>query len=684
MNNTQAEVSNVAQNSEQDLDLMKYWLMFRRNWLIIFGFGLTGLLIASWNVSKITPLYRASVQVVVDPTRSASPGAQDYSYYYAQRLFYQTQETVLGSRLISELAANKLTKEEKERLLPTKPIIEKTESFFSKTKSQLKGLIADSTKPQKKTTSTVSINIKSEIDSRYTPWGGVIQGSKRIVGNKDTQILSIGFVSPDPKLAARISNILAETYIEYTQESRANLTERTGQWMAGQVERLRDSLRESEDKLLKFQLEEGLLNLGEVQSLASEQLKSANVSVNEAQSTVDELSKRYGPKHPKLIQAKGELEAARRKLNNASQSILLDTGKQLQLSKLENELKSNREIYDLFLSRFKRMDISANTDISPIYSLDEAVAPGAPFAPNVKRTSMIGLFIGLFFGFALVWLKDRLDKTIHNPKQLEHETGIPSLGAIPVLGRDDKRIDARMRRKTKHKNVGEFERFYSHNPKSSFAESINHVRTSVLFSRAEQSPKTLLITSAVQSEGKTTLATNLALAFSQQGKTLLIDADLRKPRIHHMTNHTSSHGGIVECLVGKVSVESVIIPDELIPTLSILKSGVIPPNPQELLSSRKFKDLLEGLKEQFDYIVVDCAPVLPVSDALVVSPLVDGIILLAEANATAKDLIHEANNRLKSVNAPLLGAVLTQFDHKKNVYYGGYQRYSSYYTYSYK
>jgi len=241
-----------------------------------------------------------------------------------------------------------------------------------------------------------------------------------------------------------------------------------------------------------------------------------------------------------------------------------------------------------------------------------------------------------------------------------------------------------MRRKTKHVNIGEFERFYSHNPKSAFAESINHVRTSVLFSKADHSPKTILITSAIQSEGKTTLATNLALAFSQQGKTLLMDADLRKPRIHHMTNDKTSHGGIVECLVGKSKVESVIVPDLLIPSLSILKCGVIPPNPQELLSSKNFKNLLKSLEEKFEYIVIDCAPVLPVSDALVVSPLVDGIILLAEANATAKDLIREAKMRLQSVGAPLLGAVLSQFDHKRNIYYGGYQKYSSYYTYSYK
>jgi len=151
-----------------------------------------------------------------------------------------------------------------------------------------------------------------------------------------------------------------------------------------------------------------------------------------------------------------------------------------------------------------------------------------------------------------------------------------------------------------------------------------------------------------------------------------------------MTNDKTSHGGIVECLVGKSKVESVIVPDLLIPSLSILKCGVIPPNPQELLSSKNFKNLLKSLEEKFEYIVIDCAPVLPVSDALVVSPLVDGIILLAEANATAKDLIREAKMRLQSVGAPLLGAVLSQFDHKRNIYYGGYQKYSSYYTYSYK
>jgi polysaccharide biosynthesis transport protein len=667
---------------DQGLDLLHYWRLIRKHWLSILMLGIGGFLLASWYASTVVPMYSASVTIVIDTSRGgATVGTGDsYSYFYAAQMFYQTQQTIIASRELSERAAARLSPAEKERLtrrVEPGPVDQAITSLTS----MVRGLLFGARDPEPEATASPDI---PRTASGLTRSGGVIQGGKRITSSRDnTQILTVSFTSHDREMTATVANALAEAYIDYTAESRATLSEQSGRWLAQQVERMREKLTESQNALQQFQMREGLVNLDDVQSLASARLQGLNQKLAEAQRNFEDLSKRYGPRHPTLIRAQTELDSARTALSEASRSIVLDADKRFELAKLENDVRSNQEVYELYLSRFRRLDVSTGETISPVYVLDRAQPPGGPFQPNVRRIRLLGLFGGLLFGAFLAWLREVLDNTIHTPNQMEQDLGVVALGSVPFLGREQNREGRRMAKKRRERGAFSVERYYAHHSKSPFAESINHIRTGILYSNAERIPKTILITSAVQSEGKTTLSINLALALSQLGSTLLIDADLRKPRIHQITREKRNAGGMVELLVGQATEEEVLVADEGNESLMLLKSGVLPPNPQEMLASRKFDEMLERFRERFDYIVIDCAPVVPVSDALVVSSKVDAMLLLVKANATPTEMVRDAIRRVRGVGAPLVGTVLTQFDPRRVSHLGRYAYYTKYYTYTY-
>jgi capsular exopolysaccharide synthesis family protein len=238
------------------------------------------------------------------------------------------------------------------------------------------------------------------------------------------------------------------------------------------------------------------------------------------------------------------------------------------------------------------------------------------------------------------------------------------LGVVPLLKKGGK-----------HAQVAE--RFFINESKSTFAESINHVRTGVLFSHVDDPPKTVLVTSAIQGEGKTTLSSNLALAFSQLGPTLLIDADLRKPRVASVTN-VKQDLGLVEVVAGQRALKDSVSRDPDAPNLYILKAGTIPPNPLELLSSDRFLRLLEEMKNRFEHVVLDSAPVLPVSDSVVVARNVDAVVMVVQAGRTTHRMAADAVKRMRTAAVTPVGVVLSQVGGRRGSsyygqgYYGGY------------
>jgi len=577
--------------------------------------------------------------------------------------FFQTQRAVIESRAVAERVAELLSDEERRDLLsrPAAPtgLLHVVREFIGLTPR------ADDAKRPAPAVSD------AERAAQVHAAAASIQSGLRLFADEQSQIFTITFESHSAAISAKVANTIAKAYAEFTVEERASKSERATNWLGERIDELRKKLAESETALQDYQRREGLVDTDRIKQMEGGRLSKLNDDLVAAQTNVNELSKRYGPKHPKLIQALSELQVIKSRLKDEQQGIV-DAKKQAsELARLEREVNANRELYDLFLNRFRETDVAGGEKTANVRVLDAAELPVAPYRPNKPKIVGTWFTMGLVLGILLAFGREYLDNTFKTPADVEERLGQAVLGTVPLLAKEKKTeaVDWRP------------ERQFIQESRSSFAESINHIRTGVLFSHVDNPPKTVLVTSSVQEEGKTTLSSNLALSFAQLGRTLLVDADLRKPRVALVSGIDRS-AGLVELVAGQTTFKEAIVRDRESQNLYILRSGTMPPNPLELLSSARVAKLLEELKDHFEHIVIDTAPVLPVSDAVVLGRVVDASILVVQADKTAHALARDALKRMAASRVHPIGVVLTKVSHRKmSSYYGRYYYENYYHSY---
>jgi capsular exopolysaccharide synthesis family protein len=293
-----------------------------------------------------------------------------------------------------------------------------------------------------------------------------------------------------------------------------------------------------------------------------------------------------------------------------------------------------------------------------------------PYKPQKKRIIAISLVLGFLFATMLAFLLEYLNNTLKSGDDVEHKLKVPFLGVLPKI---------KIPRKERHKA----HLMFIHDQKSAFAEAVRTTRTGIMLSGAEGAHQILVVTSSLMGEGKTTVSVNQACALGQMAKTLLIDADMRRPSLTQVFGLENKTTGLAE-LVSKTATfpECVYFIEEA--NIDVIPSGAIPPNPLELLSSQRFRDILSKLNEQYDYIVIDSAPVHAVSDALVLSKYASGLIYVVKADSTPYTVVLDDLKRLRQINTPLLGVVLNQLDMRRlSQYYGGKYSYQDRYYYNY-
>jgi capsular exopolysaccharide synthesis family protein len=481
------------------------------------------------------------------------------------------------------------------------------------------------------------------------------------------QLINLQVVSSDPVVSAVVANAVADAYIAFLIENRVSQTERAGKWLADRIEQSRGRLDNSENNLKAFQFREQLLDLSTEKSLSGTTLDRANTALIAAEQRYAQLSKKYGPKHPTLIDARRNLENARSQLGSVSKTDLDANEERFELNKLERAVNSDRALYELFLSRFNEVELGIDAVSSNTKILERASVPSVPFTPNIRKSASSGAVIGLVIGILILLGRELFDRTFKNQGDVEERLQLPVLGVLPLLttGKFTKKSETLVP-----------ERHYHVNTKSNFSEVVNHIRTGIIYSNVDNPPKVILITSPLPREGKTTCATNLSLAFSKIGKTLLIDADFRKPRIAQLAN-VENIQGLTGYVTGQNSLQECITQDIDAADLYIMKSGEIPPNPLELISSNKFSNTLELMRKSFDYIVIDSAPIIPVSDGVVLGKLADAIIMILKAGSTTHHVSDAAMKRLASAKLYPIGVVLSQLDYKSShYYYGKYDYYA--------
>ena len=339
---------------------------------------------------------------------------------------------------------------------------------------------------------------------------------------------------------------------------------------------------------------------------------------------------------------------------------------------MKREFEINQQLYESLLQRLKDATLAASLQVTNVQIIDPASIPVHPISPNRKRNITAGLLVGLILGITLAFVQEALDSSVRTTEEAERIVNAPALAVIPAESNGSKRKQLAGGRTLSPVGPTGVGLAVLKHPSSPLSESFRSLRTSVLLSTAPRPPQTLLVTSAQAGEGKTSVASNLAMSFAQRGgPVLIVDADLRRPAVAK-TLGVSNEKGLSSFLTGAHSLDDVLIQYEPVPNLWVLPAGPRPPDPAELLSSHMMEGTLKDLMKRFVHIVIDSPPLLLVTDAVVLSAMVDGVILVVASGTTARGALARAHRILENAGSRVLGMVLNKVDMRFDTYYGTY------------
>jgi succinoglycan biosynthesis transport protein ExoP len=346
----------------------------------------------------------------------------------------------------------------------------------------------------------------------------------------------------------------------------------------------------------------------------------------------------------------------------------------IEYSFLKRDFETNRTLYEGLLQKLKEAGVTAGLRSNNIREVDIARTPASPSEPNIPRNLGFGFVLGLTSGIGLAFLLEGIDNTVRTPEQAQEISGLPSLGMIPLGPKSTAETTSKSGLVVAASKEA-IELITQSRPLSQMAESYRALRTSLLLTSVGAPPRTILITSALPREGKTTTSVNTAIVLAQKGtRVLLIDADLRRPSIHKALG-MGPRIGLSNVLTGGATLQQATVRSTLLPNLYILPAGTPPPNPAELLASAPMFDLLAEVREQYDHIVVDTPPTLSVTDAVVLSTRADAVVLVIRSAQTTKPALRRARDILAQVNARVAGVLMNavNLDSPDYYYYYEYQ-----------
>jgi polysaccharide biosynthesis transport protein len=445
-------------------------------------------------------------------------------------------------------------------------------------------------------------------------------------------------------------------------------------------------------------------------------------SLLKRQSELDELYAealdQYGPNFPKVLRLAAQQKEVQQNLDSARKTMVESVNEEFETARshvellqealdkqkseandlaeklvqyhiLQHDAESNKQLYDGLLQKLKEAGIMAGLRSSNIRVVDPALAPVYPSRPQKARNILLAILVGLIGGIGLALFREYLDNTVKSPDDIEALTGLPSLAVVPSLpglNASHGRFSRLAREAAPQAASGPRVELLSYiQPKSQISEAFRALRTSLLLSQADHPPQVILVTSALPREGKTTAAVNLAVTLAQLGdRTLLMDSDLRKPGIRRALNLTiGKEVGLSSYLAGVSTLDEVTIPHPTINNLVALTTGPVPPSPADLLSSHRMREAIVELRHRFKFIVIDSPPVMAATDAVILSALTDGVLLVVRSGETPKEAFTRTRDLLAAVKCRLLGVVLNAVDSSAPDYYYSYRYYPYAYGYGY-
>ena len=550
---------------------------------------------------------------------------------------------------------------------------------------------------------------------------------------ENSRLVDIVVESRDPNLAATIANTLARLVVEQDMESRFQSARHASEWLDKRLAEQRAVVDASEAALQQYREDHGAVSLDDRQNISVQRLADLNGALTKAkteriskeglynqlvaletdraaldtfpvilsntyiqqlkaqvadlQKELANLSERYGERYPEVIRVKTALEAAQARLQEeiaktvesvkndylaarsqeqslsgaleAQKRQALDVSRvEIQYASLERDAQSNRQVLENLLQQAKQSGLAAAVSASNIRVVEQAIVPSVPVRPQRARALMLTLVGAALLSLGLAFVVEYLDTRVKSPEEIRMYLGIHCLGMMPVVGPKD--LDHSVPLVGKHSSAN-------------FSEAVRRVRTSVMAASVRDSVKTLAVTSTSPEEGKTVVASNLAVVLAQAGRrVLLIDADMRRPTIHDVFG-VPQQPGLSGALIHPRDSIAEIIRRDGDSGLEILAAGSTPPNPAELLAMPAFRELIDRLTPSYDHIIIDCPPVMAVTDASLIANEVSGVVFVIGAEATTRAAARTAVDQLRESRDNVVGAVLNRVDLRHNSYY--YARY---------
>lgn len=712
--------------SEEESPLLHYWrILKKRRTTVLLTLGIVFLLTVIGTL-RTTPLYQATSKVAIfpeNPNVLGFKGVEESSPDYQSDEMLETQAAILRSDALAVKVIESMRLDQSPKFAKTPPPPEE---------HSIRGMRPD--------------------PERAASLLGVFRAGLAIQLIPNSRLVQISYTHPDARISSDIVNALVRTFVEENFKTKYEAVTQTSDWLSTELADLQMRVQTSEEKLVRYQKDHGILGVDEKQNIVTAKLDELNRELTAAQSDriqkesnnalaakgvtpefskpsregassmIEKLREReaelntqyaqmtteFGTGYPKVAELSSQLkqvqfqvaaeearmqqeirheyEAALQReelltaaFNQQKQEANQLNENSIEYSVLKRDADANRQLYQDLLQRLKEAGVSAGLRSSNIRVVDVARTPTVPIKPNVPRNLELGLLLGLACGIGLAFVLESLDTSIRTLEEVSAISTLPALGTIPLQiggnGLLSKRLSASAVEKNESPGLVTFMR-----PRSAAAEAYRSLRTSILLSSHAGPPKVILVTSALPQEGKTTISANSALVLAQRGgRVLLVDADLRRPGIERMFGLRSQRG-LSTLISGVDKMEDVIVPFSQLPNLSILPAGPIPPDPAELLGSSAMRDYIGGWRREYDHIIIDTPPCLSVTDAVVLSPEADRIILVARSRKTTKLALRRACDLMLQVNARVLGIVLNALtlDSAETYYYYG-RDYSSHY-----
>jgi capsular exopolysaccharide synthesis family protein len=588
-------------------------ILKKRLWIIVVAVLVIPVAVLVFDLMQV-PLYKATTSLVIDIVPSKVKTVDTLNVY--DRGLITDQITIIKSGILAEEVFNTLRLNQ--------------DPDFKNLKS-----------PVAKLTTMIKVDLEKT-------------GSK---------VVLISVSDTDALRASLIANTLAEAYLKRDVDSRNKSLKEAGQWLQNQLDDIRDKEQEASKKVNVYAQENKIVTSSDAGARQDQVLMTLKQQRLDIEQKIVEASRRYKEKHPTMINLRADLANVNSKIEEETKNASVLKDKLVQYNLLVKEAESYRQLYNAMLQRSREVGVSEKIEGSGIRILDKALPAEKPFKPTTQQDVLRSILIAFLLGCGIVLFIEYLDSSMRTAEDVSSYLDLPFLGYIPPCDKQVK-TDA-------EKSLVCFQM-----KTLPIAESFRALRTSILFSFPEDKPlRTMMVTSALPDEGKSFTAINLALIFCQLNeKVLLVDVDMRNPRVNKVFSFDQKPG-MSTILTGNCDFDQAVR-KTFVPGLSVITSGLVPPNPSELLHSSKLIAFIEEAKTKFDRVIFDCPPVLVGADSLLVANKVNGVVFVIKGALTRLPVLVMAKKKLIAAKASIVGAIINNLKPEAQDHY--------YYHYSYK